>query len=160
MISQERLKEVLYYNGGDLIRRITTSGRAKKGDLAGSVGRGGYLKTFIDGRSYLNHRLVFLYHKGYLPKYLDHANGIVTDNRIENLRPCTRSQNRMNSRVRINNTSGVKGLSWHKAAGKWGAYIAINGRQTHLGLFWDKEVAAQVVRIERGRLHGEFANNG
>ena len=54
------------------------------------------------------------------------------DNRECNLRIATGAQNASNQGVRKNNASGCKGVAWHKATGKWMAYICVNGKQIHL----------------------------
>ena len=99
-------------------------------------------------------------HKGYLPDILDHIDGNKLNNRIENLRECTEVQNCYNAKTPKNNTSGIKGVSWSKRLKKWRAQIQVNGKKKSLGFFFDKEVADQIIRIERARLHGEFSNNG
>jgi len=63
--------------------------------------------------------LIFLYHHGYLPKFVDHIDGNKKNNRIENLREATKSQNAMNQKVSTRNTSGIKGVMWHKRDKKW-----------------------------------------
>jgi HNH endonuclease/AP2 domain len=88
---------------------------------------------------------------------VDHINGVRHDNRPSNLRPATQSENLANTRLRSNNTSGLKGASFHKQAGRWRAAIRIDGRQRHLGLFDTPEEAhAAYVRAAR-ELFGEFA---
>ncbi len=57
---------------------------------------------------------------------IDHKNGNKLDCRQSNLRPCTASQNGMNRRSQVNNTSGYKGVSWHKNNQRWVAHIQIN----------------------------------
>jgi len=160
MITQERLKELFVYGDGELVRRVSVSSNAKAGDIAGSLHSDGYTRIFVDNKIYLAHRLIWLYHYGYLPKYLDHKYGKENGDYLWNLRSCTSSQNQHNSNIYINNTSGFKGVSWHKPSGKWRARIMANGSWDCLGLFYDKEVAAQVIRIERLKIHGEFANHG
>jgi len=160
MITQDLVKKLFHYKDGQLIRLVALSIKSKVGDIVGFLNDNGYLMVGIGYRSYRIHRLIWLYHYGYLPKYLDHINGIRDDNRIENLRECTISQNGCNSKKRSDCSSKHKGVSWCKERRLWEAYIDINKKRTRLGRFWDKETAAQVVRIERVKLHGEFANDG
>lgn len=90
----------------------------------------------------------------------DHINGNSLDNRRQNLRLVTSSQNAINRRIGKHSTSGFKGVSWNKNAGKWQAYICINGKQSHLGYFTDP-ATAHAAYCEAGREHfGEFFNSG
>ena len=89
------------------------------------------------------HRLAWFYVYGAWPNGdLDHINGDKLDNRIANLREATRKQNMQNVRQHKHNTSGVKGVAWHSQRNKWRAYIFVDYRQIHLGLFDTKEAAA------------------
>lgn len=87
----------------------------------------------------------------------DHQNRNTLDNRRNNLRIATPSQNRCNCGRQVNNTSGFKGVFWHKAAGKWRAQIRIDRHSQHLGMFDTPEVAAEAYDFAAIALHGEFA---
>ena len=113
----------------------------------------------IDHKSYSVHRLVWLMHHGVLPEFLDHINGNKLDNRIENLRPATKSQNNQNKRLYSNNTSGVKGVCWHKRIKKWQVNVRVNGKQKSFGFFDDIELAELVASEARNKLHGQFARH-
>jgi hypothetical protein len=73
------------------------------------------------------------------------------------LREATRMQNMANKRRHKNNTSGVKGVHFHRQSGKWRAVVRIHGKNRHLGLFEDKNEAGRVYFAEAQRLFGEFA---
>jgi hypothetical protein len=90
-------------------------------------------------------------------KFIDHINHDGLDNRRENLRICTRSQNNKNHRKLKNNTSGMNNVHWYKKSKKWMAYIKKDGKKTHLGLFIDKEEAGRAVDKKAKELFGEFA---
>lgn len=162
LITQEQVKDLFDYFDGELLRKKSSprSRNPKKGDKAGYLLETGYMITSINGKRHLLHRLIYLYHHGYFPAYLDHIDGNRANNKISNLRECTRSQNGYNSKIPMHNTSGIKGVSWCKVSRKWVAKIKFRKRCVYLGSFWDIDVAAQVIRIERIRLHGEFANHG
>jgi len=90
------------------------------------------------------------------PQQVDHRNRVNTlDNRKENLRIATNAQNSRNQGHRKNNTSSMKGASWHK--GKWQAQITVNGKIQHLGLFPTVELAGQAYDAAALKYHGEFA---
>lgn len=112
----------------------------KRSDLiskdAGCPQNQGYILIAVDNKKYKAHRLAWLYAYGDFPsKFIDHINNIKSDNRICNLREATKSQNLQNIPVRNNNTSGITGVYWNKAAKKWQAYIKLNGKVNYLGIF-------------------------
>jgi hypothetical protein len=86
---------------------------------------------------------------------VDHANHDGRDNRRENLRLATFSQNTQNSRIRSDNKSGYKGVSL--SYNKWRVEIAINGRRIRLGTFTDIKDAARAYNAAALLYHGEFA---
>ena len=96
MITQDELRRIFDYENGNLIWRVRMGQRTKLGQPAGSIGAGGYVCIKILRRSYLAHRLIYLYHYGELPLMLDHKDRNVLNNRIENLRPATGSENQYN----------------------------------------------------------------
>lgn len=88
---------------------------------------------------------------------IDHKNHETLDNRRCNLRKATSSQNHMNSRKRKGCSSRFKGVSWHKLTRKWRAYICLNGKICHLGLFINEIDAAKAYDKKAKELFGEFA---
>lgn len=110
------------------------------------------------------HRFVMNCHTGD-GNVVDHKNGNTLDNRRANLRITT---GRGNARNRISSPNikrgGYKGVSWHKATGKWRVTIAAgsvkkNGKSgiIHLGLFTDPEKAARAYDMVARKHFGEFA---
>lgn len=89
--------------------------------------------------------------------YVDHINHNTLDNRRENLRVCSGSQNRANRRMQVNNTSGFKGVNWLKERGKWQARSRINGKRRHIGLFATALEAAIAYDRAAKDEFGEFA---
>ena len=87
---------------------------------------------------------------------VDHISGDGLDNRRENLRIATRSQNQHNTRKPAHNTSGLKGVGWAKREGKWRAQIAVDGKGRHLGYFATPEAAHAAYCEASAKLHGEF----
>lgn len=93
------------------------------------------------------------------PKGLDtdHANGNKLDNRRDNLRIATRSQNISNKPVRKDNQSGMKGVRWHSHNRSWQARITVAGRSISLGYFSTKEAAAEAFASAARTHYGEYA---
>lgn len=132
-----------------------------------SVRRKRYLQSWLNSNGYYRvglskdknmkhfylHRLVFLVHQGYLPELIDHIDGNQTNNSIDNLRKVTRSQNKMNSKIPCNNTSGFKGISKHKNG--WASDIMYNGERDQK-TFKEKSDAIEYNKIMRESLHGEY----
>jgi hypothetical protein len=89
---------------------------------------------------------------------VDHKFHDTLDNRKEKLRVCTRQQNNANARRRSDNSSGFKGVSWHKGHKKWQAAVRDgHGNKLHLGYFSTAESAARSYKAEAVRINGEFA---
>ena len=89
---------------------------------------------------------------------IDHINQNRLDNRRENLRFSTFSQNVSNRTILPNNTSGYKGVSWHKLSKKWTVGIQVNHKQIKLGLYQCKIEAAKTYNEAALKYHGEFAS--
>mgnify|MGYP000574837211 CR=1 FL=1 len=130
------------------------------GKEAGHDNGKGYLRVRINRKLYVVHRIIFLMHKGYYPALLDHIDGNTHNNKIENLRPASKSQNQHNSKTYKNNTTGYKGVSYNKQSKKFSATIALNYKPIWLGYHNTPEEADAVVRAAREELHGNFANHG
>jgi len=87
---------------------------------------------------------------------VDNVNGNGLDCRRANLRLATASENARNRRIGIANTSGFKGVCWHKGIGKWHAQIGVDGGTRSLGYFNKKEEAAAAYAVASSELHGDF----
>ena len=137
-LTQEKLKQELLYvpETGKFIRLKAVS-QMKRGDIAGWISKNGYIGINVCGKKYTGHRLAWLYMTGSWPKQIDHINRIRSDNRWENLREVTQSQNNRNMGIRKDNTSRYKGVYWHKPTGNWLVLGFIDGVQHCLGYFTD-----------------------
>jgi len=106
-------------------------------------------------RSFSMHRVIMKAPAGF---DVDHVNMNGLDNRKENLRICTRSQNLFNrSAPNHKNSLRIKGVSWHKIKKKYEANIKIGGKQKYLGSFLNIEDAKAAYDAIAVKLHGEFA---
>jgi len=90
---------------------------------------------------------------------IDHKNGNVLDNRRSNLRFATSAENSQNRQLAKNNSSGIKGVSWHKQHNKWQVEIVVNKKRIHLGYYENLEDARDAIREARIELHGEFCRH-
>lgn len=88
----------------------------------------------------------------------DHKNRNTLDNRKENLRKCTGTQNMCNTNKYKSNTSGFRGVSFFKKTSNWYAHIRVNTRLIHLGCFATPEEAARVYDDAARLYFGEFAH--
>lgn len=158
MITQELVRYLFNYENGILTWKNPTSKKFKPGNVAGKMDKD-YSRVKVNRRMYLIHRLVYLYHHGNLPKYIDHIDGNPLNNKIENLRECTLSQNVHNSKLCKINTSGVKGVSWNKRNKKWVVCINSQNKRKHIGYFDDFELAELVAIEVREKYHRGFARH-
>lgn len=140
MTTQARLKELFDYDPetGLFTRKVAVSASAS-GRVMTNLNTGGHVQFAIDRHLYQAHRLAWLYVNGSFPSgFIDHINGVKTDNRIANLRDATRSINAQNLReARSDNKQKLLGVCWKKANKKFVAQIQVDGRVRHLGLFED-----------------------
>lgn len=157
--SRERLRELVNYDQKTGVFRRIKGGRGypSVGTVFGCKNGRGYLVGMIDGRIYLLHQLAWFYVHGRWASSIDHANGDKSDNRLENLREATSSQNNANKCRSKNNTSGFKGVSWQSHARKFKAQIRINGRSAHLGYAATAKEAHQMYCTAAIKYFGEFA---
>lgn len=157
-ITQELVRSLFRYDKGKLYL-LTPNHKKKVGDEAGWFNvSNGYSQITINYKTYYRHRIIFLYFYGYLPKFLDHKYGVKIGDYIWNLRPCTHYQNMLNSKLRKNNKSGVKGVCFDR--NRWKSQIRFKGKVIHIGYYKNIAEAEQAVIEKREELHGEFANHG
>lgn len=162
---RERVMELLSYDPstGEFRWKVRTSNRAKPGQTAGAVSTHSskkYRRIMVDGKLYFAHRLAWLISYGQFPdRNIDHVDGNGLNNRLDNLRIATPSENCKNQRRRPDNTSGITGVSWYRAGQKWHARIAVNRRTIHLGYFSTKEEAVAARKAAEVR-YGFHANHG
>lgn len=159
-MSVEVLREYLDYDSetGVLRWKKVPSNRVKLGAVAGTPRKAGYVSVSLRGNNMLAHRLIWAYVTGYWPQSrVDHRNMVRDDNRFENLRLTTNSQNMANMRKRPTNVSGYKGVCWHPKIGRYTAGIKVNMKRIYLGCFTDPAAAHEAYRKAAVKYFGEFA---
>ncbi len=155
----QRLRELLRYcpETGELFWKVSGRGRMRPGDPAGSMCHTGYKKVGIDGWAYLCHRVIWAMVYDEWPSIaLDHADRNSLNNRIENLREATHSQNGANRARFPNNKSGFKGVFYYAKFNKFVATIVVNRKRRRLGLFDTAEGASEAYTAASKAAFGEF----
>ncbi|HID4300450.1 TPA: HNH endonuclease [Escherichia coli] len=145
------LRDYLIYDNGHIFRADTSA-------RVGNLGKNGYYNFTYQGRTYLVHRLIYWLHKSEWPEFVDHENGNRHDNRIENLRPSTRSQNAVNVGVKKHNTTGFTGV--RKRGDKYQADIHFHGKRLCISGYETVETAALARDLLAYWFNGEFARFG
>ena len=159
MITQQYLQHLFSYADGLLYWKISRSHCIHVGDLAGCGLKNGRRTIHIDGHLYYVHRLVFLYHYGWLPNEIDHIDANPNNSRVENLRAATRNENQYNARLRADSISGAKNVHWYRQTKKWCVVLRVNKTRKHIGYFSDFELAELVATEARNKFHGAFARS-
>lgn len=159
MITHNETKEMFDYRDGHLYWQRKVNKRHGIHTPAGTVNSFGYRVITIKGKKIHAHRLVWLWHNAELPEQVDHINGDRADNRMENLRAANCMTNAFNSKLKADNTSGVKGVSWCNTYKKWIVQIHAFKRKVS-GRFKSFEEAVTFAKQKRAELHGAFANEG
>ena len=156
-ITRAYLRHLFNYDGQNLIHRISRK-RVKAGSIVGTVRKKqNDIVINLFGKNYLAHRLIWIWNYGDCPEFLDHINGDRLDNRVSNLRAATRQQNAMNQKIKVNNTSGFKGVCWSKQKNKWVANITFNKKKNiHLGFFENFDDAVNARKIAEEKYFGEW----
>lgn len=143
LITSAGLKEVLHYHPetGIFTWNVQPHKRIALGSRAGCLKANGYIYIKIDGKAYLAHRLAWLYVNGEWPvNEIDHVNVVSSDNRIENLRGATSSENKHNKLISQITVSGFLGVC--RKGKRWQAQIELASKKHYIGLFDTPEEAS------------------
>ena len=156
MVTQQEIRTLMVYNAAT---GEATWVRGKwKGHKVGTPLPSGYVQVRVKGRSYQLHRVIWLWMTGEWPvAQVDHKDGDRANNRWDNLRLATHTQNQWNTGTRSDNSSGFKGVTRPRGRTKWHAYINESGRRKFLGSYPTAEEANQAAIAARQVAHGEFA---
>lgn len=157
-LSLARLKSVLHFDPstGDWTRLVDRGGQLA-GTRAGCLTKRGYEVMLIDGYMYYSHRLAWFYMTGeWPPEEIDHRDMNKRNNRWDNLRLATSSQNKRNAVKPRSNKTGFKGVTlvrgkYHRAS------ISKDGKSTLLGYFESPEAAHAAYCKAANEIAGEFA---
>lgn len=160
MPSQDRLNELFEVSGPDLIARLSR-GCVRSGSVCGYKRKDGYIRVKVDGALVMAHRVIWKMRHGDEPRFIDHINGVRSDNRPENLRAVTSSDNKSNESLRVDSSSGFIGVTWHTPTNptkraKWVAKIAKDGNEKHIGYYDELKDAVLSYNSECLKLHGDY----
>jgi hypothetical protein len=164
MITQARLKELLHYNPSTgVFTRTIRRGPYRAGSICGHAFKHRnthYRVIGIDGGNYKAHRLAWLYVYGKFPDdQIDHKDGNGLNNSLSNLRDVSNSENQKNARLRLNNTSGVAGVSFYKPDNKWLVRINTDSGRKFLGYYIDIKDAISARKAAEVE-YGYHSNHG
>ena len=158
VLSQKLLKALFQYDAtnGILIRRVSRGGKWA-GTRAGCL-RNGYWDVVINKQYHRLTKVIWIYVTGLPPPVgfeIDHKDKDPSNNRWDNLRLLTRSQNQAHTSRYKNNKSGFKGV--HRTRhGLWRAMISIEGKNHCLGTFLERQNAVQAYQSKRLEVFGEL----
>ena len=142
---------------GQITRTYAVGGRLSTVGVGHIRKVDGYLIIGIRNRLVLGHRLAWCLHYGEWPAaFIDHKNGVKTDNRICNLRVCNKRENAANAKLRKDSDSGFKGIRKSKSGKRWAVYVR-QGDKYYVGSFDTLEQARQVHAEISKQVYGEFA---
>jgi hypothetical protein len=158
-ISQAEVLDIFTYSDGKLLWKISPAYKIKPGSEAGTLRKNGYRVVAYKGKDYRTHHLVYLMFNGEYPKQIDHVNTVRDDNRIENLRLATNSENQWNKGLNANNTTGYKNIKWVQRLHKYVVAIAVNAKSKHVGVYVTLQDAIEAAANARNKMHGTFARS-
>lgn len=153
----EKLKKVLAYDGetGALTWLVSVAKNVKAGAKAGCLKENGYIQIGFAGRVYTAHRLAFALTYGeWPPEMVDHINGVRSDNRMQNLRMVSCSENMQNiKRAPKSSSTGLLGATPNRNRTGFRSFIRAGGEKRYLGVYATAEEASQAYLAAKRVLH-------
>jgi hypothetical protein len=155
-VTNERIKERLNYDPATgIFTHAVTGGRAAVGSRADFSNGKRYRQVAVDRHCFSAHRVAWLLVHGEWPKgQIDHINGDIFDNRIENLRDVTPSQNQANRR---NTKLGPRLRGVRIVGNRWKASIGKDNKYLHIGYYDTREQARAAYDAVSLKLFGEYS---
>lgn len=155
------IRQSFAYDNGKLIWIGKESPRRQRGNVVGTKGSHGYLSCFFNGKLWLIHRIIYALHhdsKSLQGMTVDHIDGNRLNNKIENLRIATYSENLSNKKL-VRNTSGEKNVCWNKKTNKWRVRVNFQMNKYEIGSFENFDDAVMAARNARQKIHKQFARD-
>jgi hypothetical protein len=153
---QERLHELLNYDEetGVLTRRKSVKGYCEGVRVGANHIHGKCRYVTVDGRTYKEHRLIWIYVYGCLPsKEIDHINGNGLDNSLANLREASHAENSQNRGRHKDNKTGFLGVTRDVRRGNYQARICVSGKTVFIGRFKTPDEAHAAYQEAKARHH-------
>ena len=152
---KEYLRSVFEYHSDGYFLRLTPRGNRKAGSkVKGKLEENGYIRVAINYDLFLMHRLIWKWHYGTEPEFIDHINNDRTDNRIENMKQSTKKDNNRKQLIPSVNTSGFIGAAPY-CKGGFVASICIDYKKINIGYFTDLKSAVLAYNKAAIEYHGE-----
>lgn len=168
-MTQEELKRLIHYNPdtGIFTRLVRMGDKGLIGQEMGYEAKG-YIIIPILKTIYPAQRLAYLYMTGSLPYHVDHKDTNTLNNKWNNLRAATKSENGMNAKLRKDSSTGIKGIVFEERCKGYQARVVLNRKnytkRFSIKKYNSKEKAEEAaiiwVRETRQELHKEFTNHG
>lgn len=151
------LLAIIHYNPETgRFTHLRTSGKAKKGAIAGNIAPNGYWQLRVFNKLFAASRLAWFYMTGEWPREtIDHINGIRTDDRWSNLRLASKTENNWNTGPMSNCKSGLKGAWRCKSTGRWLSMLEVNRKRIWLGRFDTAEEAHKAWIEAASKIRGK-----
>lgn len=159
LIWKERAAECFKNSGAFLMWNKRYSNKIAGCELRDSKKRPVSVHVCVNGKPFMAHRIIWEMQNGNIPKGLliDHRDTNPFNNKLENLRLATPSQNSMNSKVSLRSSTGLKGVFKQPGTKNFSSYISVNGKVQHIGSYPTKGLAAVAHAKAAIRYHGAFA---
>lgn len=151
MLNRMRLDHLLNYDKttGIFTRKVSVR-KDRIGAVAGAPNGFGHIQIRVDGTLYMAHRLAWMWVYGdWPPTNIDHVNGNPSDNRITNLRLATPKENQENVKLRVDSSTGHRGVNWNKAERKWVARVQHHKERIVIGKYEAIEDAVSAIKEAR-----------
>lgn len=131
-------------------------GQKRTGDVAGHVDTFGYVVIRFEGKAFKSHRIAYLLMENeWPPNFIDHINGVRSDNRWINLRKATRQQNSYNKGLDKRSSTLIRNV--YKKRNQYGVMVSTPTGRKYIGAFDDIELAELVAIEAQDKYHREYA---
>ena len=157
MLTQFEVRNLFDYNSesGALSRKVARSNFVSVGDQPGWIENTGYRRIHISGKSYLAHKVIWLWVTGVWPEFdIEHIDRCRSNNTWNNLRAASRASNMANGSVRKSQT-GKTGAYANKSG--YMSKIKVGNDQVYIGQFKTADEAEAAFIKKHKEIHGEFS---
>jgi hypothetical protein len=159
-MTKDTLHFLFDYREGKLFWKNKTHPKSnRKIGVEAGTWSNGYRVVHIDKNPYYIHKLIYLYHHGYIPEVVNHIDENSGNNKIENLRPATFAQATQSSPKRARNKLGIKNVHFNEKSKRYHVSIRANKKDIFIGSYENLDSANSAAINARNKYHGNFANH-